>query len=408
MNNLSNLTQKLMDNGGTNNEKPNSVSKLYEEATDKSSSSSHSLEPSSSYEKYLDQDAIENSTETEKTAQRSNKQNESPSLSIDDSFDLDASISFKKPTSKVSTSTPKNLEINSNLHDLFIEQSLLDFGIGKVNSKSDGSEPRKEQKITLNIPRNSQILKYDLKSFRQNELKTNSNNLKLHKTNKHLLPEKSDFFNKTPSSTHQLDHTGKQKSLPKTQEKQTETNDDDIVILEVQKQRDFEDVPDDRLDVVKTPSKISISKPRHKIVGAEQRIARTESDKFLEPLLVSISKLQQEKNKNLSEYQELFATHSKAILQLEKALATKNSLQQKVKVLNNIQKEIEEGFGAIKSSNKLKDELDELKTSGRSICDSIEKLCADFKSLQIQGDTVTTKLSLVKTTQLQRKYQKKN
>lgn len=287
--------------------------------------------------------------------------------------------------------TNNSIHIFTELQDFFIDPSMVDFGNGRMNQQENAKQTgRHNHNIQELTPRRHQV---------------NINTL-ASKHNGKLLSDKNNDPN-TPTSKRPINHN-EGAYASKSTEHRKQTDDDDIVVLEVQKPKPSSENSHHphRFDIVKSQNRFSISKAKQSAVaamGINPRVQGSNSDKFLEPLLVSISKLQQEKNAVQAEYQNLFSKHSKTVSHLEKSLNTTNALKKRVEVLVKVQEDIQEDLKSLKENKELETKMANLKLNGTSITEAIEKIGADYKSLQDQRNTIAINLSQVKVTQVQSK-----
>lgn len=321
--------------------------------------------------------------ELDKTKQNSPQAQEELSLLVreaaSDSFHSSFSIKPASATNKAQNS----FRISDELHDYFIDRSVLGSRSKQSHEITDDSSIGIKQKTG-----SSMIQKYSNRIQELNATKDVDNR----NTNNQAKKSSWDLGSSTISKHFKSNKISPHFSLTNTEPSKS-NKEDEIVVLEVQKQPIPGSLSGYRANYLKMQNKMSISKPKSNSFGGNLRAMQQESDKFLEPLLISINQLQHEKNKIQSEYQMLLAKHSKTVSYLEKSLTTTNTLQKRINVLVQVQEEVREEVKEINENKTLAQKIKDVKSSGISIKQDIESITTSFKSLQIQKNTITEKLN---------------
>lgn len=179
-------------------------------------------------------------------------------------------------------------------------------------------------------------------------------------------------------------------------------DDDELMVLEVQKFPSLsstKQLKKSELGVSKSSNRFSLTKTKYS--GTVGKGSHSSSDKFLDPLLASISKIQMEKNAIQSEYSVLNIKYSKANTQLEKTLGAVAALKRHVDVLVNVQNELQNDLRNIRNGpySQIPIQLKELKSDSSSIDEAIKELGNALSSTRLTHDKLTSKLSDIKVTQ---------
>lgn len=332
-------------------------------------------------------------TEPEKTIQNSSQSQEEPSLvreAVSGSFHSSFSIKLPSATNK----TQNSFRISDELRDYFIDRSVL----GSRSKKSH--EITDESSIGIKTKTGSSMIeKYSNRIQELNATKDIDNR----NTNNQASKPSWDLESSTISKHFKSNKISPHFSLTNTKPPKS-NEEDEVMVLEIQKQPIPGSLSGYRANYLKMQNKMSISKSKSSSFGGNLRAMQQESDRFLEPLLISINQLQQEKNKIQSEYQMLLAKHSKTISYLEKSMTTTNTLQKRINVLVQVQEEVQEEIKEMNENKTLAQKIKDVNSPSISIKKDIESITTSFKSLQIQKNTITEKLNDMNAKQAESKF----
>lgn len=296
-----------------------------------------------------------------------------------------------------------SIHISNELEDLFLDQTTFDQGTSasnpqpQIQSRAIATRPNRSRGLisgSFTQPgsqaRNTESLRRaQVSSHIHHNKAIGSNNLRV--SHNGLTPDITTVTSRRSEGNFSQKHT----------ESDIITEEDDMVVIDVQKQSST--LQPNRSNIVKMQNKYSIAKQKQSRVFS--RAGQMGSDKFLEPLLVSISKLQQEKNFIQAELQELAEKYSKATSQLEKSTSITTLLKTRIGLLIKVQEEIQEDMKKLKADNNpsLQTQIAELKASSSSIAESMEQTGSTLENIHNQRKIIAEKISEVKANQAQSK-----
>lgn len=325
---------------------------------------------------------------------------------------------IKQPSKKVP------LHLSNEFDDLFIDQSTFDFSQKDISeSEEDGENYHTENKNPqkpfatqkTSIQKHSSQIDTSSTSgshanTKENRDFTKINNNTYSHANK-IIYHKDSSQNTLQQNLGELNtkpQIGPYSSTPVLPSDCTgfSNEDEELVVLEVQKKQHHRPMSNfKKHDLLKSAGKFSISKSKQNH-AASAGLSKTHifgSDKFLEPLLASISRLQMERNTLQAEYHSLWTKHSKMIFQLEKFQNVTVTLKQRVGSLIKFQNEIQEEIGALRNGlgMRLVTKVAELKSGCNSLDDNIKTIGNSLLSTQEANCHISHKISEIKAAQIQ-------
>lgn len=176
--------------------------------------------------------------------------------------------------------------------------------------------------------------------------------------------------------------------------------DDDLLVLEVQKNQPV--VPPKKSEgSSKLSNKSSIGRSKYNFFGASKGSHNISSDRFLDPLLASISKIQMEKNVLQSEYAALNLKYAKASTQLEKTLGVVSVLKRRVEAFGMAQTELQDGLKDLQDGigAKVPCQVNTMKSESASIDISIKEIGNSLNTIRLSQEQISDELHTVKMAQ---------